>query len=271
MIPSSSSSLFQSHNVMIVGTGEQHVVLGHGFGSDQTAWKYVMPYLVNDYKVILYDLMGAGSTNPEDFSFNRYSSLHGYADDLLTILDELEIESCIYIGHSVSGMIGMLASIERPEVFKKLVLLGSSPRYLNDESYYGGFEQKDLEQIYGDMKSNFRSWVTGFATRMSGADLQSRSVQEFCQTFYTIRPDIALSVVKTIFQSDFRSILPLVTVPCRLLQTMKDMAVPLDVAQYMQQNLRAWTTMEVLNTEGHLPHLSDPAVVIPAILRCLTS
>ena len=128
MIPSSSSSLFQSHNVMIVGTGEQHVVLGHGFGSDQTAWKYVMPYLVNDYKVILYDLMGAGSTNPEDFSFNRYSSLHGYADDLLTILDELEIESCIYIGHSVSGMIGMLASIERPEVFKKLVLLGSSPR-----------------------------------------------------------------------------------------------------------------------------------------------
>jgi hypothetical protein len=83
-------------------------------------------------------------------------------------------------------------------------------RYLNDESYYGGFDQKDLEQIYGDMKSNFRSWVTGFAPRLSGADLQSRSVQEFCRTFDSIRPDIALSVLKTIFQSDFRPLLPLV-------------------------------------------------------------
>jgi pimeloyl-ACP methyl ester carboxylesterase len=128
MITSSSSSLIESHNVTIVGTGEQYVVLGHGFGSDQTVWKYVLPYLVNDYTVVLYDLMGAGSTNPEDFSFNRYSSLHAYADDLLTLLDDLEIERCIYVGHSLSGMIGMIASVERPEVFKKLVLLASSPR-----------------------------------------------------------------------------------------------------------------------------------------------
>jgi pimeloyl-ACP methyl ester carboxylesterase len=128
MITSSSSSLIESHNVTIVGTGEQYVVLGHGFGSEQTVWKYVLPYLVNDYKVILNDLMGAGSTSPEDFSFNRYSSLHAYADDLLTLLDDLEIERCIYVGHSLSGMIGMIASVERPEVFKKLVLLASSPR-----------------------------------------------------------------------------------------------------------------------------------------------
>jgi pimeloyl-ACP methyl ester carboxylesterase len=94
--------LIESHNVTIVGTGEQYVVLGHGFGSEQTVWKYVLPYLVNDYKVILNDLMGAGSTSPEDFSFNRYSSLHAYADDLLTLLDDLEIERCIYIGHSLS-------------------------------------------------------------------------------------------------------------------------------------------------------------------------
>lgn len=130
MIPMSNSSLLQSHNVTIVGSGEQYVVLGHGFGSDQSVWKYVLPYLVNDFKVILYDLMGAGSTNPEDFSFSRYSSLHAYADDLLAILEELEIESCVYVGHSVSGTIGMIASIERPEVFKKLVLLASSARYV---------------------------------------------------------------------------------------------------------------------------------------------
>jgi len=115
MIPV-SSGLLATHNVRTVGTGDRYVVLSHGFGSDQTAWKYILPYLLNDYKIILYDLMGAGSTNPEDFSFNRYSSLHAYADDLLAILDELEIESCVYVGASVSGMIGCLASIERPEV-----------------------------------------------------------------------------------------------------------------------------------------------------------
>lgn len=129
MIPQ-SSSLLTAHNVTIVGDGDQYVVLSHGFGSDQTVWKYLLPYLVSDYRVLLYDLMGAGSTNPKDFSFSRYSSLHAYADDLLAILDELEIESCTFVGASVSGMIGCLASIERPEVFTKLILLASSPRYL---------------------------------------------------------------------------------------------------------------------------------------------
>jgi pimeloyl-ACP methyl ester carboxylesterase len=212
MIPS-GSGLLASHNVTVVGTGERCVVLSHGFGSDQSVWKYVLPYLVNDYKVILYDLMGAGSTNPEDFSFSRYSSLHAYADDVLAILDELEIESCVYVGASVSGMVGCLASIERPEVFRKLVLLASSPRYLNDVGYCGGFDQADLDQLYGDMKSNFKSWVTGFGPLLTGSGLESRAVQEFSGTFYSMRPDIALSVSKTIFQSDLRATLPLVRKP----------------------------------------------------------
>lgn len=264
-----SSSLLTAHNVTIVGDGDQYVVLSHGFGSDQTVWKYLLPYLVSDYRVLLYDLMGAGSTNPKDFSFSRYSSLHAYADDLLAILDELEIESCTFVGASVSGMIGCLASIERPEVFTKLILLASSPRYLNDVGYYGGFDQKDLDQLYGDMKSNFRSWVTGFGPLAIGADLESSAVQEFSRTLYSIRPDIALNVCKTIFQSDLRSILPLVTVPVYVVQTRKDMAVPLQVANYMVRNLGGWTMMEVLNTGGHLPHLSDPNVVLPVLLRCL--
>lgn len=207
-------------------------------------------------------------------------------------------------------------------------------RYLNDVGYYGGFDQKDLDQLYGDMKSNFRSWVTGFGPLAIGADLESSAVQEFSRTLYSIRPDIALNVCKTIFQSDLRSILPLVitpaftdisypacwlqfdspclnkivtraqksikssksdhvffhicsargetcilnammivtvqvTVPVYVVQTRKDMAVPLQVANYMVRNLGGWTMMEVLNTGGHLPHLSDPNVVLPVLLRCL--
>jgi pimeloyl-ACP methyl ester carboxylesterase len=121
-------TLLDAHNVHVVGTGEEIVVLGHGFGTDQSVWKHVLPHLVEEYRVILYDMMGAGTTDPEYFSVLRYSTLHGYADDLLTILDELEVDSCIFVGHSVSGMVGCLASIERPFLFSKIIMLSASPR-----------------------------------------------------------------------------------------------------------------------------------------------
>lgn len=123
-------SLLEVHNVRIVGMGEELVVLAHGFGTDQSVWKHVIPHLVDDYRVILFDNMGAGTTDPEYFSFSRYSTLYGYADDLLTILDELEVQSCIFVGHSVSGMVGCLASLYRPEIFSKIITISASPRYV---------------------------------------------------------------------------------------------------------------------------------------------
>jgi pimeloyl-ACP methyl ester carboxylesterase len=122
------NELLDAHNVRVIGNGSQVLVLGHGFGSDQSVWQFILPYFVNDYKVVLFDLMGAGSTKSHNFSFARYATLHGYADDLLMILDEMEIESCVFVGHSMSGMIACIASIERPQVFQKLVLLSASPR-----------------------------------------------------------------------------------------------------------------------------------------------
>jgi pimeloyl-ACP methyl ester carboxylesterase len=122
------NELLDAHNVRVIGNGSQVLVLGHGFGSDQSVWQFILPYFVNDYKVMLFDLMGAGSTKSHNFSFARYATLHAYADDLLMILDEMEIESCVFVGHSMSGMIACIASIERPQVFQKLVLLSASPR-----------------------------------------------------------------------------------------------------------------------------------------------
>lgn len=122
------NELLDAHNVRVIGNGSQVLVLGHGFGSDQSVWQFMLPYFVNDYKVVLFDLMGAGSTKSQNFSFARYATLHAYADDLLMILDEMEIESCVFVGHSMSGMIACIASIERPQVFQKLVLLSASPR-----------------------------------------------------------------------------------------------------------------------------------------------
>ncbi|MCO5558567.1 hypothetical protein L7F22_034634 [Adiantum nelumboides] len=121
-------SLFELHNVRVTGTGEEVVVLAHGFGSDQSVWKQVIPHLIDDYRLILFDNMGAGTTDPDYFSFDRYSTLHGYAYNLLSILEELQVSSCVYIGHSVMGMVGCLASIERPDLFTKLILMSASPR-----------------------------------------------------------------------------------------------------------------------------------------------
>lgn len=260
-------TLLEAHNVRVVGMGEELVVLGHGFGTDQSVWKHVIPHLVDEYRVILFDNMGAGTTDPEYFSFSRYSTLHGYADDLLSILDELEVESCIYVGHSVAGMVGCLASLERPEIFSKIITLSTSPRYLNDSDYFGGFEQEDLNQLFEAMQSNFKAWVSGFAPLAVGADIDSMAVQEFGRTLFNIRPDIAFSVAKTIFQSDLRTMLPKVTVPCHILQSNKDLAVPVVVSDYLHHELGGPTIVEVLQTEGHLPQLSSPDVVIPVLKR----
>ncbi|KAF9678572.1 hypothetical protein SADUNF_Sadunf07G0048600 [Salix dunnii] len=257
----------EAHNVKILGSGEQVIVLAHGFGTDQSVWKHLIPHVVDEYKVILYDNMGAGTTNPDYFDFNRYSTLEGYAYDLLAILEELKVESCILVAHSVSGVIGAIASISRPDLFSKIVMLSASPRYLNDADYYGGFEQEDLNQLFEAMQSNYKAWCSGFAPLAVGGDMDSVAVQEFSRTLFNMRPDIALSVAQTIFQSDMRSILHMVTVPCHILQSMKDLAVPVVVAEYLHQNLGGESIVEVMSSDGHLPQLSSPDIVIPVLLK----
>lgn len=260
-------SLLDAHNVRVVGSGEELIVLGHGFGTDQSVWKHVVPRLVDDYRLILFDTMGAGTTNPDYFNFQRYSTLHGYADDLLALLDELEVESCIYVGHSLSGMIGCLVSIERPQLFSKIIMISASPRYLNDVNYFGGFEQEDLNQLFEAMQCNFKAWVSGFAPLVVGADIECNAVQEFSRTLFNIRPDIAFSVAKTIFQSDLRNILPQVVVPCHILQSHKDLAVPVVVSDYLKLSFGGKTIVEIFPTDGHLPQLSSPEIVIPVLQR----
>lgn len=126
----------EAHNVKILGTGDRTIVLAHGFGTDQSVWKHLVPHLIDDYKVILFDNMGAGTTNPDYFDFERYSKLEGYAYDVIAILEELQIRCCIYVGHSVSAMIGAIASIARPDLFTKLVAVSGSPRLISSFPFY---------------------------------------------------------------------------------------------------------------------------------------
>lgn len=256
----------EAHNVTVLGSGEKIVVLGHGFGTDQSVWKHLVPYLVDEYRVVLYDNMGAGPTNPDYFDFDRYSSLEGYAYDLIAILEELQIDSCIFVGHSLSSMTGAIASIFRPDLFSKLIMISASPRFLNSDDYFGGFERQDIDQLCDAMESNYKSWISGFAPLVIGGDMKSVAVQEFSRTLFNVRPDIALSVFRTIFTFDLRHFLSRVTVPCHIIQSSKDLAVPVAVSEYLHQNLGCKSVVEVISTEGHLPHLSSPEMTIPVIL-----
>lgn len=251
----------------MVGNGERIIVLAHGFGTDQSVWKHLLPRLLDDYRVVLYDNMGAGPTNPDYFDFDRYVTIEGYILDLLAILEDLQIHSCIFVGHSVSAMIGAMASISRPDLFEKIVMLGASPRYLNDADYFGGFEREDLDQLFDAIKDNYKAWVSGFAPLVVGGDMESAAVQEFSRTLFNMRPDIALSVARTIFESDLRSMLGLVTIPCHIIQSSRDLAVPVSVSEYLQKNLGCESIVEVMPSEGHLPQLSSPESVIPVLLR----
>ncbi|CAA0823123.1 Probable esterase KAI2 [Striga hermonthica] len=260
-------SVEAAHNVHILGSGDTTVVLGHGFGTDQSVWKYLVPDLVDDYRVLLYDNMGAGTTNPVYFDFDRYSTLEGHASDLLLILDEFNVRSCIFVGHSLSAMTGALASIFRPDLFQKIIVLSSSPRFLNSADYFGGFELADIEQLAGAIESNYNSWVSGFAPLVVGGDMDSVAVQEFSRTLFNMRPDIARSVFRMIFSFDIRDYLGRVTVPCHIIQSSKDMAVPVSVSEYIRQRVGGRSVVEVMPTEGHLPQLSAPEVTIPVLLR----
>lgn len=260
--------ILEALNVRVVGSGERNLVLAHGSGTDQSVWNRILPYFTPTYRVILYDLVCAGSVNPDYFDFRRYTTLDAFVDDLLSILDALSVDRCFYVGHSVSAMIGILAAIRRPELFTKLVLVGASPRFLNDGDYHGGFEQGEIEKVFSAMESNYEAWVSGFAPLSVGADVPA-AVREFSRTLFNMRPDITLFMSRTVFNSDLRGVLGLVKVPCCVMQTAKDVSVPTSVAVYLRDHLGGRNTIEMLDTEGHLPHLSAPALFAQKLRRAL--
>lgn len=263
------NTILEALNVRVVGSGDRILVFAHGTGTDQSVWQRILPYFTPNYRVILYDLVCAGSVNPDHFDFRRYSTLDAFVDDLLSILEALSVKRCFYVGHSVSGMIGILAAIRRPDLFAKLVLVGASPRFLNDKEYHGGFESAEIEKVFSAMEANYEAWVNGFAPLAVGADVPA-AVREFSRTLFNMRPDITLFVSRTVFNSDLRGVLGLVKVPCCIMQTAKDVSVPASVALYLRDHLAGKNTVEMLDTEGHLPHLSAPALFAQKLRRALS-
>jgi sigma-B regulation protein RsbQ len=254
------SKRFQALNGRMTGQGSRTVILSHGFGTDQTAWDGLRPWLDANFRVVSYDLAGCGPLGAASYDPRKHDSLFGFADDLLDILDELEIEDCIYVSHSVSGMIGAAAAVARPEPFRHLVLIGASARYLNAPGYQGGFEQQDLNGLHDAMAANFQAWGAGFAPAVVGLPGHP-AVHEFCRTLFLMRPDIALAISRTIFQSDMREVAARLESPTTLIQTRQDMAVPMAVAEWLRDHIDG-AALDVIDAVGHLPHMTAPGEVV---------
>ena len=248
----------------------QSIIFTHGFGTDQTAWSAVAEAFKDQYRLIMYDTVGAGSADPEAFSPNKYRSIHSYATDLQAICQELELRNAISISHSVGGMTTVLVANEKPEYFSKLVVIGASPRYLNDTDtgYYGGFTQEDLDNLYQAMSNNYFAWVSGFANLVMQNSDRPHLAEDFARSLGSIRPDIAQSVVRAIFQSDHRADLPKVQQDTLLIHSTEDVAVPDQVATYLHEHIRNSKLVHV-NATGHFPHISAPGQVIDAIRQFL--
>jgi sigma-B regulation protein RsbQ len=256
----------KKNNVRILNGDKKDktIVFAHGFGTDQTAWDQVASAFQDNYRIVLFDNVGAGSADPGMFSPNKYDTLVSYANDLIDICKALNIRDAVMVGHSVSGMVSVLASIKEPSLFSKLVLVGASPRYLNDEGYVGGFDQDSLNGLYQAMSNNYFAWVSGFApAAMANAD-RPHLAESFAQTLSAIRPDIAQSVARVIFQSDYRHDLPKLDKATLLLQTRHDIAVPGEVAKYLNEHIRD-SILHVIDAEGHFPHISAADQVIKEI------
>lgn len=242
------------------------IIFSNGFGTEQSIWEKVMAPFLTDYRVILYDLAGSGKSDMTAFSANKYDSLRVYADDLLDICERMYVKDAIFVGHSVSGMIGMLAAIKAPRYFSKMVFIGASPRYINIDDYVGGFTQEVLNGFYQTMETNYFAWVSGFAPMAMGNAGRPELAASFAKTLSAIRPDVAVSVARTIFQSDYRSSLKELTQPTLLLHCDNDIAVPLVVGSYLHKHI-VNSELVVIDAEGHYPHLSAPQAVIDAIQK----
>jgi len=252
------------NNVKISGTGPRTLMFAHGYGCDQNMWRSVAPLFENEYKVVLFDYVGSGHSDPSAFSRTRYSTLSGYAADVLEIIDELKLEQVNFVGHSVSSMIGALAAIERPELFESLIMIGPSPSYINQDDYVGGFERSDIEDLLEMLDNNHSGWSAMMAPIIMGNPERPELAGELEASFCKTDPIHAQHFARVTFLSDNRADLPKLRTRTLILQSSEDAIAPAGVGQYVHKCLPE-SQLIVMEAKGHCPHLSSPALVTEAI------
>lgn len=254
----------QRNNVRILGRGTRTMLFAHGFGCDQQMWRYVTPAFEDDYRIILFDYVGAGRSDLSSYHPDRYVSLEGYATDVLEICEALQLENIIFVGHSVSSMIGALAAIERPDLFSHLIMIGPSPCYINQDGYIGGFERTDIEGLLETMERNYIGWANFLAPNIMGNPDRPELAEELNTSFCSTDPVIAHQFARATFFSDNRADLSKVKTPSLILQCSSDIIAPLEVGHFVKLQLPNGV-LQVMQATGHCPHMSEPQETINLI------
>ncbi len=258
-------SVLERNNVVVSGRPDGvPMVFAHGFGCDQQMWRFVAPTFEDEFRVILFDHVGAGRSDVAAYDADRYASLAGYATDVVEICAELDLDGVIFVGHSVAAMIGVLAAAAAPERFGRLVLVAPSPRFLDDPPYVGGFTEADIEGLLDSLDSNFLGWSQAMAPTIMGRPDKPELGRELTESFCRTDPVIARQFARVTFLSDNRDDLPAVTVPTLVLQCSQDALAPLSVGRYVHDAI-AGSTLRVLAATGHCPNLSAPQETAEAI------
>jgi sigma-B regulation protein RsbQ len=259
-----SMSSVERNNVRVSGAGSKTIVFAHGYGCDQSMWRAVAPVFEADHKVVLFDYVGSGHSDSTAFNRTRYSTLRGYAKDVVEIIDELKLENVHFVGHSVSSMIGALAAIERPELFSSLVMIGPSPSYINDGSYVGGFERADIDDLLEMLDNNHSGWSAMMAPIIMGNADRPELARELEASFCRTDPIHAQHFARVTFLSDNRADLKKLRTRTLILDCNEDSIAPANVGEYVHACLPQ-SQLIVMNATGHCPHLSSPGQVTDAI------
>ncbi len=255
----------ERHNISMHGPPDgQPMLFAHGFGCDQNMWRFVAPRFAQDFRVVLFDHVGAGGSDHAAYDVGRHASLEGYAHDVLEICHELHLHDVVFVGHSVSAMIGALAAAEEPKRFDKLVFVSPSPRYIDDEGYLGGFSEADIDELLDSLESNYLGWSSAMAPAIMGNPDRPELGQELTEAFCRTDPDIARRFARVTFLSDNRHDLARVETPTLVLQCSNDVIAPVAVGEYVRDALPR-STYRLLQASGHCPNLSDPEETAAAI------
>lgn len=257
------------NNVNVYGKGERPMLFAHGFGCDQNMWRFVAPAFEDDYRVVLFDYVGSGKSDLSAYSPERYGRLEGYAEDVLDVCEALSLKDVVFVGHSVSGVIGMLASIRRPELFDRLILVVPSPCYINDPpAYTGGFERADIAGLLDMMEKNYIGWANYLAPVIMKNAERPELARELEESFCSTDPQIARRFAEVTFYSDNRADLSKVSVPSLIMQCSEDAVAPPEVGSYLESNLPK-STLRVMQATGHCPHMSHPKETIKVMKEYL--
>jgi sigma-B regulation protein RsbQ len=250
-------NLRKRNNVQVSGQGPATVVFAHGFGCDQSMWRLLVPAFSQRYRIVLFDLVGSGASDLSAYDYRKYGTLHGHAADVLEIVDACGEGPIVFVGHSVSAMIGMLADLQAPGRFAAQVMVGPSASYIDDGDYVGGFTRDDIDSLLTTLESNYLGWSRSMAPAIMGAPGQPELGVELTNSFCRTDPDIAKHFARVTFTSDHRTDVSRLQTPTLVLQSSDDLIAPLSAGRFFERTL-PHGTLRIIENTGHCPHLSEP-------------